>query len=59
MARLTDRSDMIIDVYHGRKTTTQLNNVSIMISCPGTLVFAKPYRTGQSLRSSTCLHIFM
>ena len=25
--RLIDRPDMILDVYHGRKTTTQCNNV--------------------------------
>ena len=26
MARLTDRPDMTLDVYRGRKTTTQHNN---------------------------------
>ena len=26
MVRLTDRPDMTLDVYHGRKTTTQHNN---------------------------------
>ena len=31
MVRLTDRPDMTLDVYHGRKTTIQQQSINAMI----------------------------
>ena len=46
MVRLTDRPDMTLDVYRGRKTTTtqqqQLNDVTITISGAKGKLLSKP-----------------
>ena len=49
VVRLTDRPDMTLDVYRGRKTTMQQQNFStntvIILSCPNFLKFYGIYIT--------------
>ena len=41
VARLTDRPDMALDVYPGRKTTIQQQIISFEYLCPIVLSFVK------------------
>ena len=55
LPRLTDRPDMTLDVYRGRKTTIQQQPLSKLIGRPGTERYLSPDTTSKKRESHKML----
>ena len=58
VVRLTDRPDMTLDVYRGRKTTTQQQHLFTAVILEGSTPVLKPNLYGESMKESQSKTVF-